>query len=208
MKMTRMAQLCLSRISGALARFLAALGSVCFAALVNFLMARSRFSRDKMIDEQFAVEMVDLVLEAGGEQALGLDLAALVVAVEIAHPDLRRARDLLVIFGHRQAAFLVDRFLFRGFDDLRIGENIAARGSSSFLARSITSTRLATPIWIAARPMPGASYMVSSMSSISARTSSSTTPTFSLAARNRGSGRHRIGRMAMDANFRFILPLK
>ena len=33
----------------------------------------------------------------------------------------------------------------------------------------MTSTRLGTPTWIAARPMPGASYIVSNMSAISAR---------------------------------------
>ncbi len=42
-----------------------------------------------MVDEQHAVEMVDLVLQAGGEQAVGLDLLRLAVEVEI--PDLDRA---------------------------------------------------------------------------------------------------------------------
>ena len=42
-------------------------------------------------------------------------------------------------------------------------------GVSSSLARSITSMRSGSPIWIAARPMPGASYIVSSMSSASLR---------------------------------------
>ncbi len=43
------------------------------------------------------------------------------------------------------------------------------RGSfgSSFLARSMVTTRCGTPIWIAASPMPGAAYMVSNMSSTS-----------------------------------------
>src|SRR5690606_36138599 len=48
--------------------------------------------RGQMIDEQDAVEMIDLVLDAGGEQALGLELADLVVVVEIAHADGPRPR--------------------------------------------------------------------------------------------------------------------
>src|SRR5271165_2855976 len=39
--------------------------------------------------------------------------------------------------------------------------------SSSFFDRSMLTTRLAMPSWIAASPMPGASYMVSNMSSTS-----------------------------------------
>ena len=42
-------------------------------------------------------------------------------------------------------------------------------GGSSSLARSMTSMRSGSPTWIAASPMPGASYMVSSMSSASLR---------------------------------------
>jgi hypothetical protein len=42
---------------------------------------------------------------------------------------------------------------------------------------SITITRRWTSTWVAARPMPGAAYMVSAMSSISERTSASTSAT-------------------------------
>ncbi len=48
---------------------------------------------------------------------------------------------------------------------------------SSFLATSRVMSRFGTPTWIAASPMPGAAYMVSNMSSISRRVSSSTVPT-------------------------------
>ena len=41
----------------------------------------------------------------------------------------------------------------------------------------MTITRTGSPTWMAARPMPGAAYMVSSMSSISARRASSTSAT-------------------------------
>ena len=69
--------------------------------------------------------------------------------------------------------------------------------SSSGSPRSITSTRLGTPTWIAARPMPGASYIVSNMSAISARSSSSTFSTGEEILRRRGSGTSMIGNMAM-----------
>ena len=66
-----------------------------------------------MVDEQHAVEVVDLVLQAGREQAVGLDLVRLALEVEIFDLDLRRALDLLVEFRDRQAALLVGRLLVR-----------------------------------------------------------------------------------------------
>ena len=59
--------------------------------LGEFLDRALAFQPRHVVDEQLAVEMVDLMLQAGGEQALGLDLAALVVAVEEAHADFRGA---------------------------------------------------------------------------------------------------------------------
>ena len=46
-------------------------------------------------------------------------------------------------------------------------------GGSSLPAQSITNIRLITPSWVAASPIPGASYMVASMSAASARRPSS-----------------------------------
>ncbi len=62
-------------------------------------------------------------------------------------------------------------------------------------SRSITSTRLGTPTWMAARPMPSAAYMLSIRSSMSLRVSSSTRAT-ELGDRfpGRGSGAVRMGR--------------
>jgi hypothetical protein len=51
--------------------------------------------------------------------------------------------------------------------------------------------------WMAARPMPGAAYMVSSMSSISARRLSSTTAAGVEAVFRRGSGTTRMSRIAI-----------
>src|SRR4051794_14406865 len=61
----------------------------------------------------------------------------------------------------------------------------------------MTRMRCGTPTWIAARPMPGAAYIVSNMSATSARTSSSTVSTSLEISRRRGSGTSTIGRMAM-----------
>ena len=61
----------------------------------------------------------------------------------------------------------------------------------------MTTMRCATPTWIADKPTPGAAYIVSSMSSINVRTSSSTALTGCETSRNRGSGAVMIGRIAI-----------
>ena len=61
--------------------------------------------------------------------------------------------------------------------------------------------RAATPTWIAASPMPGASYMVSNMSSASARIPASPL-TGSETSRNRLSGSLMISRNAIVARFK------
>ena len=71
--------------------------------------------------------------------------------------------------------------------------------SPSFFDTSIVIRRSGCAIWIAARPMPGASYMVSSMSSASARISG---VIFSMGLETRRScvsGRMMMSRMAMGA---------
>ena len=61
----------------------------------------------------------------------------------------------------------------------------------------MVTTRTGTPTWIAASPMPGASYMVSNMSATSVRMSSSILPTGFETLRNRLSGRMMMSRSAM-----------
>src|SRR3981081_4811240 len=61
------------------------------------------------VDEQDAVEVVDLVLDAGREQALGLDLLGLAVEVEILEPHLGGEPAVLVVFRYRQATVLRNR---------------------------------------------------------------------------------------------------
>ena len=77
-----------------------------------------------MIDKQRALGVVDLVLNAGGEQTIRFDLVPL--AFEVLVFDLHRARplDLFVIFGNRQAPFFVLRGFIRLPDDLRIDEHL------------------------------------------------------------------------------------
>ncbi len=70
----------------------------------------------------------------------------------------------------------------------------SGRGGASSLAVSSTISRIGTPTWTAASPTPGAAYMVSSMSSIRERSSSSTRRTGSLALRSRRSGKVMMGR--------------
>src|SRR6266436_2774703 len=78
--------------------------------------------------------MIDLVLDAGGEQALGVFLVHLAVEIGEAHPHLRRPLDFFVIFGDRQAAFLVDRHLLRRRQDFRIDETPRLRLGLAVLA--------------------------------------------------------------------------
>src|SRR5688572_7666928 len=60
-----------------------------------------------VVDEQHAVEVVDLVLDAAGQEPGGLELLLLAGEVEILHPHLCRSLDILVEFRDREAAFLV-----------------------------------------------------------------------------------------------------
>src|SRR5216684_6049513 len=66
---------------------------------------------------------------------------------------------------------------------------------------SSTITRFSTPTCGAARPMPGAAYMVSSISSIRRRTSASTVSTGLDFFLRRGSGAVRMGKRAMTSKY-------
>ena len=66
--------------------------------------------------------MVDLMLETGGEETRGVGLADLVLAVEIAQPDLGRAGHVGIMLGQRQAALAAGRQLRRAPQNLGVGE--------------------------------------------------------------------------------------
>src|SRR5690606_22644301 len=87
--------------------------------LANALLLEPR----QMIDEDLAVEVVDLMLDAGREQTGRLELERAAVAVERAHAHAPRAHDRLEDARHRQASFLHD-LLAVGLDDLGIHEHL------------------------------------------------------------------------------------
>jgi hypothetical protein len=60
----------------------------------------------QIIHEQLAVQVIDLVLDAHRQQAIGIQLEGLAVAVQGAHLDALGALNLLEEARHRQAAFL------------------------------------------------------------------------------------------------------
>ena len=66
-----------------------------------------------MVDEQHAFEMVHLMLEADGEQAVEVLLMVLAMLVEPARPDFVGAHHLGILVGHRQASFGVGHFMVR-----------------------------------------------------------------------------------------------
>src|SRR5258707_149213 len=75
---------------------------------------------------------------------------------------------------------------------------------SSRLARSMVISRRGGATWIAASPMPGASYMVSNMSSASLRISAVPLKTGLETSRNCLSGRMMISRIAMMGRFKLL----
>ena len=58
----------------------------------------------QIIDEQLAFEMIHLVLDAHGQQAIGVHLERLAVATQRPHADMGRARQFVVDAGQRQTA--------------------------------------------------------------------------------------------------------
>src|SRR4051812_23536844 len=96
--------------------------SAALGGLRKFLDHAVALQLRQIVDEQHAIEVVDLVLDAGGEQPVGVLLVHLAVEIGKAEADLRRALDLFIIFGDREAAFLVNRQFLRRGDDFRIDE--------------------------------------------------------------------------------------
>ena len=153
--------------------------------------------RGDVIDEQHAFEMVHLVLDAGGEQALGLDLADLVLLVEIAEPDRGRAASRrhnaragtgsprCTPWSRPSAHRISGLAIFIGC------------GFSPSRAQSTTMTRSSTPTCGAARPMPW--RLVHGLEHVGHQPAHAVVhrldgPDFFF---RRGSGAVRMGRMAM-----------
>ena len=70
------------------------------------------------VDEENAVEMIDLVLHGAGQQLFAFDLNGISVYVLRANLDPCGAADLLANLGQAQAAFFLD-LLALALDDLR-----------------------------------------------------------------------------------------
>jgi len=85
-----------------------------------------------MVDEQHAVEMIHLVLDAGREQTLGRQLADLALVVEIADLDGVRPGHVGIVLGQRQAALVVGGVLVGNPHELRIGQAIGLRRFALF----------------------------------------------------------------------------
>src|ERR671910_40114 len=75
---------------------------------LDFLAHALALHLRQVIDEQAAVEVIDLVLHADREQSFEIALERLAVAAQRAHADARGAFHFVVIAGHRQAALLRD----------------------------------------------------------------------------------------------------
>src|SRR6185437_14306853 len=158
--------------------------SLLLFGLGKFTQDHTALHRGEMVDEQHAVEMIHLVLDAGREQVLGVEFADFVFIIEIAQLDRPGPFDVISSSDTHSNSGLA----------MRIG-----CGFSPSRATSSTMTRFKAPTCGAARPMPGAAYMVSSIESISRRVASSTrTIGFALPLR-RGSGAVMIGSNAMTA---------
>ena len=73
-----------------------------------------------MLDEDLAVKVVDLVLNAHRQQSVGFQSEWCALRVEGAHRDPLATHDFLVDPGHRQAALFADLLAAGLVDDLAL----------------------------------------------------------------------------------------
>ena len=137
------------------------------AALANFLTTRSRLSLEMWSMNRTPLRWSISCCRQVARRPVAVELLLLAVEIEIFHPHLRgprrRPRRIPGSTGSppRRSPSRPSATAVPGLMKTR------GSGGSSFLARSMVTTRRGTPTWIAASPMPGASYMVSNMSSTS-----------------------------------------
>src|SRR5258708_39532249 len=81
----------------------------CLGELLNDALA---LELRNVVDEQHAVDVIDFVLNAGGEQAFGVFFVPLAFKVEVSDFGSCRPLDVLMDVRDRQAALFVQRFLF------------------------------------------------------------------------------------------------
>src|ERR1700730_2718609 len=87
-----------------------------------------------MIDEQNAIQMINLMLETGCQNPLRLDLLLASRAVTIACAHMGWPFDILINIRDREAALLTGRSFVRNPDDFGIDETKRLRGSCFVLA--------------------------------------------------------------------------
>ena len=80
-----------------------------------------------MVDEDDAVKVVHLVLDADGEELRAVKLEGLAVRILGAHAHVRRTLDVLVEPLEREASLLMILQLLARLDDLGVAENEQAR---------------------------------------------------------------------------------
>ena len=88
--------------------------------LFQLLLDAVTLQSGDVVHEQLAVQVIDLVLDAGGEQFVRFYFEGVAVPVQGINPHSGRAFHLLVEPGHRQAAFFVGRQLIGEWGDLRV----------------------------------------------------------------------------------------
>ena len=95
-----------------------------FAALVNFLITRSRLSLEMWSMNSTPLRWSISCCSTVASSPFASTSCALPSRSVKLHLHLRGPLDLLVVFRDRQAAFLVGALLLRGPDDLRIDEHL------------------------------------------------------------------------------------
>src|SRR5688500_1110030 len=67
---------------------------------------RAPLEKAEVVEEQLAVQVIDLVLQAASEEIGGLEFERLAIAIERSHRNARRAIDVAEHFRDREATFL------------------------------------------------------------------------------------------------------
>ena len=89
-------------------------------SLASRRISMLRLRAERVVDEQHAIQVVQLVLQTGGEQPVALHLMLCALQVVVAHGHPGRARHVRVLVRHGQAAFLPRGPLVADRHDLRV----------------------------------------------------------------------------------------
>ena len=149
----------------------------------------------QVVDEDLALQMIQFVLDADGQQAVGLDPLRLPIQIQVAHGDALGTLDPVINPGtDRQPSSPTC-----SPSSATISGLISTSSAFFSSETSMTINCLCTSTWVAARPIPGASYMVSAMSAARRRMPSSIFVIGCATLRRRGSGNRRMGRSAIKS---------